>query len=919
MEWQVICFVLLCCRLQAVSGQLRYSIPEETKTGFLVGTIAKDLSLNIKQLAMRKFRISSVNAETFFHVNLEDGNLYVSEKIDRETICETASSCVLNIEAIAENPLSVFPVMVDIQDINDNPPVFSKSIINLEISELIQPGTKFVLVNAVDPDVGINSLQTYRISENNYFNLREKISGDGRRYPELVLQKMLDREQQSSYEIILTAVDGGQPIKTGTAVIKISVSDINDNPPVFKKELYQVSMAENVPVNSLVLQLEATDEDEGINGQVTYSFSHINKIAQQMFSIDPKTGEIRTKGHLDYETTKSYDMIIEAEDGGGLVSHSKVIVKIIDANDNVPEIVLSSISNTIPEDALPGTLIALINIRDVDSGANGDISCIITDSLPFEILTSSSNYYRLQTSDTLDREANDVYNIIITATDRGSPPLSTNKTIRVEVTDVNDNSPVFDQTGYDVYIPENKAAGSLLVTVQASDLDFKDNGKIRYSIINSNIEDVPVSSYISINSETGDLYAQRLFDYEHLREFEVKIMAEDNGSPRLSSNVSARIYVIDQNDNHPKILYPSSGRSGSAQFETVPRSSQKGHLVTKVVAVDADSGHNAWLSYEFQSSPETSSFTIGRYSGEIRTSRSFEEKETLKHTVVVIVKDHGTPPLSATVTLTLVVAENFQQDISKIDSQSENSDFSSNLNIYLVIALAAISFLFTLTIMAAIISKWRMSKSSHPKAFGYLTADMYSQVGPRFPVNYAASTLPYSHDISVALDSTENEFAFLKPAQTAPTDNRIELDDSGIGINALSDSSSTDLIKQGQPNTDWRFTQAQRPGPSGTQQPTEEAGVWPNNQFETERLQAMILASANEAAEGSSALGGATGTMGLAARYGPQFTLQHVPDYRQNIYIPGTTTTLTNAAGKRDGKAGAPLGNKKKSGKKEKK
>ncbi|XP_077122280.1 protocadherin gamma-B5-like isoform X9 [Ranitomeya variabilis] len=920
MDWQVLCFVLLCCGLRAISAQLRYSIPEETKKGFLVGTIAKDLGLNVKQLAMRKFHLSSEDAENFFHINVEDGNLYVSDRIDRETVCETASSCFLSLEAVLENPLSVFPVTVEIQDINDNPPVFSKSVINLEISELTHPGTKFILVNAVDLDAGINSLQSYKISENNYFNLREKISNDGRRYPELVLQKMLDREQQSSYEIILTALDGGQPVKTGTAVIKISVSDINDNPPLFTKELYQVSMAENAPVNSLVLQLDATDGDEGINGQITYSFSHINKIAQQVFSIDPTTGEIRTKGHLDFETTKSYDMIIEAEDGGGLVSHAKVVVKIIDANDNAPEIILSSISNTLPEDALPGTLVALINIHDVDSGANGDISCKITGSLPFEIMSSSSKYYRLQTSNSLDREDNDVYNITITATDRGSPPLSTTKTIRLEVTDVNDNAPVFDQARYDVYVSENKAAGSSLFSVQASDLDLNDNSKIKYSIINGNIGDVPISSFLSINSETGDLYAQRLFDYEQLRELEVQIMAEDNGSPQLSSTVSTRIYVIDQNDNHPKILYPSSGRGGTAQYETVPRSSQKGYLVTKVVAVDADSGHNAWLSYEFLSSPEPSSFTIGRYSGEIRTSRTFEEKDPLKHSVVVIVKDHGKPPLSATATLNLVIAENFQQDISKLNTESQSSDFSSNLNIYLVIALAAISFLFTLTVMAAIISRWRRSKSSHPKTFGYLTSDMYSQVGPRFPVNYAASTLPYPCDMSIAVDSTENEFAFLKPAQIAPTENPIESDDSGIGINALSDTSSTDLIKQqGQPNTDWRFTQAQRPGPSGAQQPPEEAGVWPNNQFETERLQAMILASANEAAEGGAAVAGGTGTMGLSARYGPQFTLQHVPDYRQNIYIPGTTSTLTNAAGKRDGKAGAPSGNKKKSGKKEKK
>ncbi|XP_060035902.1 protocadherin gamma-B5 isoform X31 [Erinaceus europaeus] len=124
---------------------------------------------------------------------------------------------------------------------------------------------------------------------------------------------------------------------------------------------------------------------------------------------------------------------------------------------------------------------------------------------------------------------------------------------------------------------------------------------------------------------------------------------------------------------------------------------------------------------------------------------------------------------------------------------------------------------------------------------------------------------------------------------------------------------------QAPPNTDWRFSQAQRPGTSGSQN-GDETGTWPNNQFDTEMLQAMILASASEAADGSSTLGGGAGTMGLSARYGPQFTLQHVPDYRQNVYIPGSNATLTNAAGKRDGKAAAGgNGNKKKSGKKEKK
>ncbi|KAM4677089.1 protocadherin gamma-B2-like isoform 5-T5 [Discoglossus pictus] len=679
-------------------------------------------------------------------------------------------------------------------------------------------------------------------------------------------------------------------------------------------------MVENAPINSLVIALNATDEDEGLNGQITYSFGNIQKNAQQIFNLDTLTGEIKTKSQLDFEMTKAYEMIVLAEDGGGLASRCKIVVRIVDANDNAPEIILTSVTNPIPEDSLPGTVIALINIRDMDSGENGDISCRILDSLPFNVISSSRNYYRLVSTSTLDREQMSEFNITIKATDKGTPPLSTLKTIRLEISDVNDNPPVFEESSYILFIQENKLPGSLIYGVQATDVDLGDNAKIVYSIVNKNKNDIPVSSYISINAMTGDLYAQRQFDYEQLREFEIKVTAKDNGSPPQESNVTVKICIIDQNDNAPKILYPSTEVDNSALFEIVPPSSDQGYLVTKVVAVDADSGHNGWLSYHFLQVPEPSYFSIGQYSGEIRTSHAFKDSDKMRHKVIVMVKDNGSPPLSSTATLNLVVTENVQQEITEIQTQSQESDSQSNLNIYLVVALVLISFLFILTVMLAVISKCR--KSNYPKTFGTLPTDMYSQVGYRYPTNFnnATLTLPYSYDVCVALDSTQNEFAFLKPAKSVPTDNLIDADDSGIGNNSLNDSSPSDITaQQAQPNTDWRFSQAQRPGTSGAAQPTEEAGVWPNNQFETERLQAMILASANEAAEGTSALGGGNGTMGLSARYGPQFTLQHVPDYRQNIYIPGTTSTLTNAAGKRDGKAAAPSGNKKKSGKKEKK
>ncbi|XP_041442051.1 protocadherin gamma-B2 isoform X29 [Xenopus laevis] len=914
MKWQVVYFILFSSLCSTITAQLHYSIFEEEKKGYLVGNIAKDLGLNIQDLAKRKFRISSVTAEHFFNVNLENGNLYVSDRIDRESVCQITSVCLLSLEAVVENPLNIFNIEIEIRDINDNSPSFFKNTMNFEITELTQPGTRFVLGNALDPDIGINSLQMYKISDNQYFILSEKTSTDGRKYPELVLEKPLDREKQSALEIVLTALDGGTPVKTGRAVIKIIVTDINDNSPVFSKEVYEVSLTENAPVNTLVICMNATDEDEGENGHIVYSFSHISKVVQQIFSIDSETGEIRTQDELDYEMTKVYEMIVEAQDGGGLFSHAKVVIQIIDANDNAPEIILKSIMNSIPEDSSPGTVIALINIRDIDSGDNGNIHCQITDPLPFKITSSSNNYFRLLTTSTLDREEMQEYNITIKATDRGSPPLSTNKTIRLLITDVNDNPPVFDQTNYVVYIPENNPSGSSIFQVQASDPDLDDNAKLTYSIVNTNTDTFPVSSYISINSMMGVLYAQQPFDYEQLREFKIQIAAKDNGSPSLNSTTTVTICITDLNDNSPKILYPVTGVDNSVMFEIVPRSSNKGDIITKVIAVDADSGHNAWLSYQFLQGSEQPYFSIGRNTGEIRTLRVFQDKEVIKHKVIVLVKDNGTPPRSVTISLNLVVAENFQQDIPEINNQFQKSDSHSNLDIYLVVSLVLISFLFILTVMLVIIFKCR--KSDHAKTFG---SGIYSEAGPRLPINLnnATLTLPYSYDVCVALDSTENEFAFLKPFQSVPTESLIDTDDSGIGNNSVDASSSSDMSNQAPPNADWHISQAQRPGPSGAQ-PAKESGVWPNNQFETERLQAMILASANEAAEGSSALGGGTGTMGLSARYGPQFTLQHLPDYRQNIYIPGTTSTLTNAAGK--GKSAAPSGgNKKKSGKKDKK
>eukprot|EP00079_Xenopus_tropicalis_P009527 XP_002933685.1 PREDICTED: protocadherin gamma-B5-like [Xenopus tropicalis] len=788
MTWQVR-FFILSLLYGAGYGQIQYSVQEDQKEGSVIGNIANDLNLNVQELSIRKFHIISRTKQQYIDVNLENGDLFIKEKIDRETFCGTEKMCLLNLKAVIENPLQIFTIKVEIEDINDNAPSFSKKYFEAEIIESALPNARFALGYAQDSDIGTNSVQSYSLSENEYFILGEKTNSDGHVYPELVLEKPLDREKQSSIELSLTASDGGSPRKTATALIKIVVLDANDNYPAFSQDTYQVTLSENAPDGFLVIQLQATDDDDGSNAQITYSFSHISEKGDQIFQINTENGEIKKIGALDYEVTKNYKITVEAKDGGGLFSYCEVSVQVIDANDNTPEIQINSFLSVIPEDSPPETVIALINIHDLDSGENGEVVCQISDTLPFQLISLTESYYKIVTLSRMDRETIPEYNITIIAKDKGTPSLSSTKIMQVILTDVNDNIPVFEKANYVAYVPENNSPGMAVLRVNALDLDINENGQIVYSIINTDIQDISISSHVSINSGTGVIYALHGFDYEQMREFQFQVMAKDSGIPSLSSNATIRVCITDKNDNSPKILYPSSDTEGTAVYELIPHSSEKGYLVTKVIAVDADSGHNSWLSYHLIQVQDPSIFTIGQYTGEIRLTRDFQETDSSRQKIVVMVKDNGEPSLSATVTLNLLIAENFQviPEISNTPIKLDTPD----VTFYLVIAIAIISFLFILAVIGTVISKCRTSSS--PGTFGTLTRNIYPQYAFQYPSQVSDGTLPlpFSYDVCVALDSTQNEFPFLKPSQNVPTDNLIDTGDSSNDSlkEALPDSS----------------------------------------------------------------------------------------------------------------------------------
>ncbi|KAI4884722.1 hypothetical protein NFI96_024914 [Prochilodus magdalenae] len=769
MGWRRLSSALLLALLfsvlhRTVRGDLSYSVPEEAKRHYVIGNIAKDLGLDAKRLSLRKARIDTEDSsKRYCDIDLTTGNLIVTETMDREEICGPRTSCSLKYEMVLQNPLEVHRISLQIQDINDNPPRFPNERINFEIRESADKGERFPLDEAHDLDIGRNGVQAYSLQKNEYFVLSVHENPDGGNYAELVLDKELDREQQTDIDLILTATDGGSPQRSGTAVIHVTVLDANDNIPVFTQTVYRVSLAENTPLGAEVIRVSATDADEGANGDVTYELSRVSEKAAKLFVIDKTDGQIRVRGEIDYEEETYYEMRVQAKDGPGLASTAKIIVDITDVNDNAPKIVLKSLDNPIPENSVVGTEVAIINVQDKDSGDNRQVRCSIQQNVPFKLNSSVKNYFSLVTASTLDREKEAEYNITITATDGGSPPLSSSMTIHLSVSDVNDNPPVFDQQSYSAYVAENNKPGTSISSVTARDPDWRQNGTVLYSLVPSEVNGVPVSSLLSINADTGVVHAVRSFDYEQFRNFKVQVVARDNGSPPLSSNATVSVFITDENDNSPQILYPAP-EGKSFMTEMVPKAALSGSLVSKVIAVDADSGQNAWLSYHIIKSTDPGLFTIGLHSGEIRAQRDVTESDSMKQNLVISVRDNGQLPLSSTCSVHLLISDNLAEVPELKDMTYEES--SSKLTSYLIIALVSVSTFF-LTFIILILAV-RFCRRRKPRLLFELDSKAVAIPSAYLPPNYAevegAGTLrsSYNYDAYLTTGSRTSDFKFIR-------------------------------------------------------------------------------------------------------------------------------------------------------------
>ncbi|XP_012717251.1 protocadherin-19 isoform X7 [Fundulus heteroclitus] len=670
---------------------LKYGINEEMKPGSVIGNVTRDALKQGFQIAPQPPYLRVISNSEPRWVELSPAGILTTQmKIDRDVVCRQNPKCIISLEVMS-NSMEICVIKVEIEDLNDNAPRFPTSHIDLEISENASPGTRFPLEGASDPDSGIFGVQSYSITPNELFGLEIKTRGDGSKIAELVVQKSLDRETQSHYTYEISAEDGGEPPKIGAVQLNIKVIDSNDNNPVFDEPVYTVNVMENSPVNTLVIDLNATDPDEGTNGEVVYSFnSYVTEKTREAFKIDPRTGIITVNGVLDYEATQIYEIDVQAKDLGpnSIPAHCKVTVNVMDTNDNPPVISLLSLNTEmveVSENAQRGYVIALVRVSDKDSGANGKVKCTLQGNVPFR-LQEYESFSTILVDGRLDREQKDTFNLTIQAEDSGIPQLRATKSLVVKVTDENDNPPHFLKPHYQEMVMENNLPGSCLLAVSAQDPDLGMNGTVSYSIVPGEIKHMDVNTYVSINP-SGRIYSMRSFDHEYTRTFDFKVLARDNGNPSLSSNATVRIVVLDVNDNTPVMTNPPLV-NGTAEV-SIPRNAGVGYMVTQVKADDYDEGENGRLTYTI-SEGDRAFFEIDQVNGEVRSTRMFGENAKSTYEITVVARDHGKPSLSASAYIVVYLSPNLnaQETIGPV-----------NLSLIFIIALGSIAAILFITMI----------------------------------------------------------------------------------------------------------------------------------------------------------------------------------------------------------------------------
>ncbi|KAM3866916.1 protocadherin-12 [Diretmus argenteus] len=744
---------------------IQYRVWEEQLAGTRVGRLVDDLRQRDEGGSLEDFQVVEHGHALPFSVSARDGVVSTLDRLDREELCRGADLCELAFSVLYRKggAMNFLRVRVEVMDLNDHSPSFPSPLQEVEISEMASLRMRIPLDRAVDPDAGPNSLQTYSLSVNQHFALDVKIAPGGTKQAELVVIKELDREVQASFDLTLLAWDKGNPPRSGSTLVRVNILDSNDNSPTFEDSTPTVELAEDTSRGMTVINLKATDPDQGANGEVEYSLSkHAPPEVQKLFNVDPQTGAVTLKGPLDYEAKHSYEVDIQARDHGpnAIPSHCKLHVKLRDVNDNAPRIHITwtppdSPVATVLEGAPEDTFLALVMVSDADSGNNGKVNAHIQPgSGPFRLKRIHGDNYMIVTNGSLDREMVMQYNITLLAQDYGDPPLSCVRHLTVHVLDENDNAPVFSQPHYKASFNENNMAGYHALRVEAHDVDLELSGRVSYSIRESNELETPTLSF-SIHKTSGVVSVQRSLDYEESRTYSFIVEAIDQGHPPLTSTTTVQIDIQDTNDNYPVIKEPKP-RNGVASL-SVPVNADKGEIVTElgngvdegsttspinpsvreglvgflastINAEDPDSGLNGQLSFRITDGNPNGLFWLDHATGQlfVNTTNATELiGKTFK--VDIAVSDMGSPSLVTKATLEVTFIN--LKDHLKNSSPGNRGQLSFTM--MMAICLGATCLLLLLTI--ALVTTFCRPEKRDNRAYNCRQAESTYTRHPRRP------------------------------------------------------------------------------------------------------------------------------------------------------------------------------------------
>ena len=598
------------------------------------------------------YSISSGNTNSRFSIHSATGVVSIQNALDREQLDSYQLEIRVS-DSGTPSLSSTLTVDITIEDSNDNSPVFNSSPYVFNLIENSSIGSTVGVLQASDSDIGTNAQLTFSSmdTDGSHFSLHSTTGI-------LVTSASFDRENKDRYVFRVTVRDGGTSPLTATSSVTVSITDDNDNTPVFNQASYTVSTTENNPIGTSILSVTVTDGDIGINSEIILSIdtSGDGATADSFISVDSVTSVLSVKQPFDRESHESFNFTLVATDQGNPARSSfvTITVLVLDVNDNSPVFSLSSYSLNVSEAASTNSIIYSMSASDSDDGTNGVVSFSIQSFIRGDNTHFTLNPFdgAMQTASSLDRETENLYKMVVIASDGGSTPRSSTTTVTITITDYNDNTPTFSQASYSISTTENQPIGTSILQVTVTDDDIGLNSDIILSIDTLSVAGIRADTFISVDSSTSILSVKQPIDRESDPSFNFTLVAADQGNPAKSSSVEVYVGIVDQNDNSPSFQFSSYSMSVSETFPI-------GSILGIVFASDPDEGSNGNVEVHVQSFTPSDKvhLRLDSSNGTLTSNATLDRETTDMYEMVVVASDGGSVPRSSTTTVTVSITD----------------------------------------------------------------------------------------------------------------------------------------------------------------------------------------------------------------------------------------------------------------------